>query len=62
MHSHLLWSRSLRTLSRSVQYSGVYRLFVDLMALVHANNMLGEPCSFEKAYVEHVWRDSMEIG
>jgi hypothetical protein len=53
---------SPRTLARGVQDGGLYKLLVDLMALVHTNKKLGEPSSFEEAYAEHVWWDAMEIG
>jgi hypothetical protein len=45
-----------------VREGGLYRLLVDPMALVHSNERLDEPSSFEEAYVEHAWWDAMETG
>jgi hypothetical protein len=53
---------SPRTLARGAHVSGLYRVLVDLLTLVHTNGELGEPSNFEKAYAKHVWWDAMEIG
>ena len=41
-----------------MQDSGLYRLLVDPVALVHANKMC-EPSSFEEAYKKKEWKDEM---
>ena len=47
-------------MATGMQDGSLYRLLVDLVALVHANNTLDEPSSLEKVDVEHVcgmtWR------
>jgi hypothetical protein len=45
-----------------VREVGPYKLLVYSLALVHSNEILEEPFSFEEAYVEHAWWDAMETG
>lgn len=45
---------SLRTLARGVGDGSIYRLLIDLVALVHARGKLGELSSFEEAFVGNV--------
>jgi hypothetical protein len=53
---------SPRTLARGVQKGGLYRMLVDLMALVHYSEKWDEPSIFEEACVEHAWLDAMDTG
>jgi len=49
-------------LARDAQDGGLYKLLVELVTLIHANMVLGEPSSSEEAYVEYPLWDAMEIG
>jgi hypothetical protein len=52
----------LRTLARGAREVGLYRLLVDLVALVCSSEKLDEPFRFKEAHVELAWWDAIEIG